>query len=56
MMALVNNQMAVISNTIFDNTLPNQALNDGNIQLAARLVPPAADSADVLVRKTKKRR
>lgn len=45
-MALVNDHMAVISHAIINNTLPDQALDEGDVELSGRPVSSAADSAD----------
>ena len=55
-MAFVNDDVAVIADAVFDDTLSHQALNHGDVQLAGGLLPPAADSSDLLLWQTEKRR
>lgn len=54
-MALVYNEMAIVSNQIVNNALAHQTLEQGNIQHAGRFPATAADSADALGRHAKKR-
>ena len=56
MMALVNDQMAVIANTIFDDTLSHEALNDGDIRRAVGFLSSAPDSSNLLRRQTEEHR
>ena len=53
--ALVDDQMAVLSHAIVNDALPDQTLNDGDVEPAGRSALPAADSTDGLRRHTQKR-
>jgi len=56
MMAFIDNHVTVIADTILDDALAHQALNDGHIQLAVGLIPSAADPSDLVFWQTKERR
>ena len=44
MVALIDDEMAVVADAIVDDALPDQALNHGDIDSAGWLVPAATDS------------
>ena len=47
MMALVDDKLTVVRDTIIDHALADQALHDGNVDMAGRTAPPAADTAEM---------
>ena len=53
-MALVDDDMAVIRDHIGDDTLPNQALHKGDIDVAGGFLLPTADDADLVRRNIQK--
>ena len=47
-MAFVDDHVAVVGDAIIDDTLPDEALNDGDVEQPGRSASPAADSTDRL--------
>jgi hypothetical protein len=56
MMALIDDHLAVITNTVIDDTLSNQALNDRDIKPSCRTASASADPADRLCGPVEERR
>ena len=56
MVALIDDHMAVLGDAIVDDTLPDQALNDADIEQPGRSASAAADATDRLRRDVEKRR
>ena len=54
-MAFIDDKMAVVSDQIGDDTLPNQALHQGDINDSGRLLLPAMDDPEATRRDVEKR-
>src|SRR5208283_3668312 len=54
-MTFIDDDMAVISHQIGDDPLPHQALHESDINVAARLLFPAVDNANLVRRDVQKR-
>src|ERR1700733_13341407 len=55
MMAFIHDNMAVIGDKIRHDALPDQALHEGNIDDASRLLLPAIDDSDLVRRDIQER-
>lgn len=55
-MTLVDDQVAVLGHAIIDDTLPDEALNDGDVEQPGRSASAAADATDRLRGQAEERR